>query len=1187
VRTTDEGLSCSPTDLANFLVCRHKTDLDLLVAQGILSAPLWNDPLADALRARGDQHERRYVESLGARDLSIHDLSGGLKDEAAVRRVLAAMQAGVDIIVQAPLRGPGWFGIADVLRRVDQPSALGNWSYEVLDTKLARETRGGTILQLCVYTELVSLIQRHVPEFFHVVTPVATEPYRFDDFAAFYRLVRRQFLAFSTRAGAGFAPRPPGPTYPAPVDHCEICRWWERCNRQRRDDDHLSFVAGLGRAQQAELERRDVMTLAALADIAVPLEFAPTRGSKETYVRLREQARVQVQARAEKALVFELLDPERVDAGNPESLRANIGLARLPEPSPGDLFLDLEGDPYAREGGREYLFGLGRVGDDGSFTYSAHWAFTDAQERRAFETVVDVIMATIAADPGAHIYHYASYEPAAFKRLMGRYASREVDIDALLRGERFVDLYGVVRRALRAGVESYSIKSMEPFYDFRRLVELQRAGDQRRIIEIALEVGTHDLTVITPAVREAVEGYNQDDCRSALELRNWLETLRGRLVAEGTEVPRPEVRTGEASEKVSERQQRVEALRRRLLADVPTASSPRTPEQQARYLLAYLLDWHRRESKASWWDYYRLVQLSEDELLDERGALAGLEYVGQVREVLNRKTGKPTGSVVQRYRYPAQEVEIRRGADLKTQDGRTFGALEALNRDTLTVDIRKGKTQADRHATAVFEHTFISPNVVEDAIYRIAADIADAGSVERCQLPLVRNLLLRHPPLALVREAGSRQDDSTVTVVVGLSQALNGEVLAVQGPPGSGKTFAGARMICSLVAAGKRVGVTATSHKVIRNLLDAVQRQASQDGVAVRMIHRKREDEREGDDDSDSMVEVVANDEDVLARLASGAAQVAGGTAWFWAAEAFAEPKNQVDVLFVDEAGQMSLANVLAAAQAARNLVLLGDPQQLEQPQKGSHPDGTDASALQHMLGPHKTMPADRGVFLPVTWRLAPAVCAFTSEVFYENKLSSKNGLDRHRLCGADAFAFSGAGLWVIEVEHDGCRNASREEAEVVGALVAELLAPGVEWVDEHGQARPMTWNDILVVAPYNAHVSRLTERLAHPSCRVGTVDRFQGQEAPVVIYSMATSRPEDAPRGMEFLYSLNRLNVATSRAKCACILVASPRLFEPECRTPRQMQLANALCRYREIARAAGHGLSAATVMNGSRPRA
>ena len=315
-------------------------------------------------------------------------------------------------------------------------------------------------------------------------------------------------------------------------------------------------------------------------------------------------------------------------------------------------------------------------------------------------------------------------------------------------------------------------------------------------------------------------------------------------------------------------------------------------------------------------------------------------------------------------------------------------------------------------------------------------------------------------------------------------------------------------------------------------------------------------------EDADPRITQLAGNPDALQALQTRTANVVGGTVWQWAREEFA---NSIDVLFVDEAAQMSLANVLAAAHAAPRIVLLGDPQQLEQPKKGSHPEGVDASALGHMLGDHLTIPRDRGIFLPVTWRLAPSLAAFTSELFYEGKLTSKPGLENQVLAGTTDL--DGSGLRLLEVPHEGNRNSSDEEIEAIATLVSRLTGGSCQWLDETRHPTRITGKDILVVAPYNAQVSRLADRLAPTGARVGTVDKFQGQEAAIVIYSMATSRPEDAPRGMEFLFSLNRLNVATSRARCAAILVASPRLFEPECKTPRQMKLANALCRFREAA--------------------
>jgi uncharacterized protein len=287
---------------------------------------------------------------------------------------------------------------------------------------------------------------------------------------------------------------------------------------------------------------------------------------------------------------------------------------------------------------------------------------------------------------------------------------------------------------------------------------------------------------------------------------------------------------------------------------------------------------------------------------------------------------------------------------------------------------------------------------------------------------------------------------------------------------------------------------------------------------------------------------------------------VAGGTAWLWGSP---DAANAVDVLFIDEAAQMSLANVLAVSQAARSVVLLGDPQQLDQPMQGSHPEGTDVSALHHLLQGEQTIAQDRGLFLAETWRLHPEICAYTSELFYSGRLHPHAGLETQRIQAEGRF--SGVGLRYVVVPTEGNQSSSPEEAERVRDIINEILGSGATWFDRDNVERPVNPSDILIIAPYNAQVFELQERL--PDARIGTVDKFQGQEAPIVIYSLTTSSYTDAPRGMEFLYSLNRLNVATSRAKCLCILVASPSVFEAQCRTPRQMQLANAFCRYLEMA--------------------
>ena len=593
----------------------------------------------------------------------------------------------------------------------------------------------------------------------------------------------------------------------------------------------------------------------------------------------------------------------------------------------------------------------------------------------------------------------------------------------------------------------------------------------------------------------------------------------------------------------------------RLLGGIPDEPKDRSGSQHACWLLAHMLEWHRREEKAPWWEYFRLISLSDEELLDERAAIAQLEFAEAV--------GGTDRSPIHRYRFSHQDTDVREDDPLRDGDGESFGSADAVDVMQRTIDIKKRGAMADIHPTAVFVHRVIPAKEQAAALLRMARWVADHGVDADGPFRAERDLLLRNPPRMMSVATGSHatlrlEGETALEAARRMGLHLDGGTLAIQGPPGAGKTYTGARMICDLVRAGKKVGITALSHKVIRNLLDEVVDAAEEQRLLIRCTQKVKDKPAKYEGDP---IKEVGTNKAVLSQLASDEAQVAAGTPWLWAREEAAE---SVDVLFVDEAGQMSLANVLAVAQAAKNVVLLGDPQQLEQPLQGTHPDGTEVSALHHLLGEHKTIPEDAGLFLPETWRLHPKICAFTSELFYESRLQSRPDLTTQALEGPTLFA--GAGLWHVPVEHHGNTNSSAEEVQRVVEIWEQLTSGDVLWCDQKGRRRPLRADDILIVAPYNAHVGALGERL--PTARIGTVDKFQGQEAPVVIYSMATSSPEEAPRGMEFLFSLNRLNVATSRARCVCILVANPRLFEPECRTPRQIQLANAFCRYLELAK-------------------
>jgi predicted RecB family nuclease len=1132
VQLIEGQLVFSASDLVGDLACGHLTTLAREAAFGERRFPFRDDPQLDLIRRRGGELEERLLSSFRGEGRRVLALPVAPRTTLAALRqaeaeTLAAMQDGVDVIAQATFFDGRWHGRADFLLRVDRPSVLGAWSYEVADAKLAREVRAAAVLQLCVYSERLATLQGVWPESQHVVTGDGRRhAYRCAEVQAYYRAARARF---ETRMTAT-----PAATYPEPVEHCRVCSWYPVCAEQRRSDDHLCRVAGMSRRHTSRFVDAGITTLTRLGrrdpDAAVPGIGA---GARE---RLTRQARLQLAQYADGRIRYEWLDrPE------PEE----FGLAHLPAPSPLDVFLDIEADPWIVDGGIEYLLGV-VTEVDGEPEYVPIWAHTREQEKEAFDRLMGLLMDRLARDPHLHVYHYGAYEDTALKRLASRHAIRQDDLDRLLRGDVLVDLHRVLVRSMRVSEESYSLKKIERLYQAAREGPVTHPGFA--LVQYERWVETSDETLLAD-----LQAYNRDDGLSIWRLRAWLEARR-REWEEKTESPlaRPASKDGAASEDV-ERIDAEIAARVALLTDgVPADAEQRTDEQQARWLLAQLLDWHRREEKPQWWLHFDHLEKSPEELFESTDALVDLRFVDVV--------GTRKSSSIVRYSYDtAQEHTFKVGdSPYERPSGKGAGEIVRVDRVAGTIDIVRGPSKSDLAPEALVPAPPINTRPLRDGIQRVADAVLVNGIDGGGPYRAARDLLLRRPPcLHDARLPITRVYDTPLDVAVRAATSLNDTYLPVQGPPGTGKTYTGARMILELVRAGSRVGITASAHDAITNMLKAVCEAADEADLPLRIVQKA-----DGDVACPhASVTVAARNEEVVEGLTRGTFQIAAGTAWLFARK---EMETRLDVLFVDEAGQMSLANVVAMGGAARSIVLLGDPNQLPQVTQGTHPEGAAVSALEHVLGERKTIPPEQGLFLEETWRMHPSVCRYISDAFYDGRLSP------HASTAAQALAAGGFenGVRLVPVEHEACSVRSEAEAERVADIVEELL--GGHWTDASGATRRLTLRDIMIVAPYNAQVAEITRTVRARVAgvpRVGTVDRFQGQEAPVALYSMTTSTPEDAPRQMEFLYSSHRLNVALSRARGLAILVVNPRLLEARCRTVEQMRLMNAFCRLQEIA--------------------
>ncbi len=1137
-KTSSGKLGYSPSDLVRYLASPFASWMDRYHLENPGAVTPDEATENETLLAQtGDAHEQAVLDDLKSSETALieipkHDPAG------ARQQTLSAISAKVSIIYQAALESGHFSGFADFLMLDD------SGCYQVWDTKLARSPKPSYAIQLCCYSEMLADgTGAPMPEKFGIILGTKERvEFRVEDFIHYYRRLKTSFLAMQDGFTGKLIDRP------EPLPRADHGRWTSHAEQFLDEQDHLVLVAGITVGQIKKLRRAGITTVGVLA--AASGKTVP-KLDKDSVEKLVAQARLQCQTRIDRVAKpdapprYEML-PHVSTNGEP------VGLAALPPDHPADVFFDMEGYPLV-PGGLEYLFGAcTRNEESDTWDFQDWWAHDRDQEKIAFEELVDWVFTRWKMNAAMHIYHYAAYEVTAVRRLSTYHDTRQDEVDELLRNKAFVDLYQIVRHGLRIGEDSYSIKSVERLYRPKRTTKVATATDSivqyARWIESRQPGDWHHSPIL-----QGIRDYNKDDCQSTAELMRWL-----RKVAVEHKVTSTHPVSVAAPSAPPD-------LPPEVVARLATAAKLRQQGDARAVILAHVIDFHRREAKPLWWRMFDRSVATAEALRDDPACIEGMHA-----------TGAPLPdkqSLVQIYRFdPSQECKLASGDKSQVMFTHNLDAkftLPTLDAATGRLELRIGKKTLTEKCAGAFPqqgsllaYEYVKPAPIPDALTAVAI-----GHLSGQLHPSVSALLERRPPSAVMQMAG----EPTVDAAIRITASMSGGCLVIQGPPGTGKTFTASQVILSLLAVGKKVGVASNSHKAVVNLLRACGEAAQQAGRRLQGIKVGGEADA-GLLASNPDVQYVARSSEARGMYNGG---IVGGTAWLFCRP---EWEGVLDVLFIDEAGQVALANALAMARCAENLVLLGDQMQLEQPIQGSHPGDAGLSSLQYALKDpaaslpdspsfHAVVPADYGLFLGESHRMHPSVCRFISESMYEKRLRSHLDCARQKIVvpsGTHGLITRESGVVFSGVEHDGNIQQSDEEVERVKAIYDEVC--GCFYTAKDGTIKSLTLDDFLFIAPYNAQVRALQSALPQ-GARVGSVDKFQGQEAPVCVLSLCSSYGEYGSRGLAFILDRNRINVAISRAQCLAVVVADPRITVATPGSLDEMILLNLFCKLADAA--------------------
>ena len=1090
----------SPTMLVNFINYKHFITDEF--NEKIFNLKKSEKTIVDNLRIeKGLIHEEEYFNELKKKYKKVKNIKKlkNLSKEEKIKETISALKGGYELIYGGWLASENYIGECDFLEiNKHVNSDLGSWSYEVTDTKNSSKVKKEHIYQVSLYSYLLKQAQGTLPQNFYILLKdKKKEVIKLKEVFDIFLLHKKNF--------ENFIKNDLNRKKLEKISSISLRDLQEFYENEWKASKHLKALLGSNKNSVKKLNQAGVHSYDRLAKLDPKKEIRGLRD--ETKLRLINQAKLQMEAEKDGVIKFKY---------NEENFSLNKGFNLLPEPTENDLFFDLEGvQDIVYPSGLEYLFGI-FYEENGQKIFKPFWAHTREEEKKSLIKFFEFTKTHFKKYPRSKIYHYAPYEINALERLTSIHKVHEVDYAHYLNISKFVDLFKVVKQGIFVSQKSYSIKDIEKYYDFKRTGDILK-GDVSEEFYIQF-MQNNDQKLL-----DKIEEYNKQDCISTFRLQKWLLRIKPQqtrwFVPEKDQI---EIRPFEET----------------LLEYREKFKNSKIKDNKIVKLLSDIIGFFNREQKPQWRQHFDRKDLSDIDLLEDREVVANMKLASVFQD---------KKSFVYKYIFPEQEYKLKEGRKCiianNTDPERSdyAGKIQELNQIDRSLLLRKGISKDEKKLPKVLS---ISEEVMGHSFFenlnKNTYNFCDNVLNEKDGYEAIKSFINRDAPKIKGIKKGEKiiKNNNFGVEIPNIILNLQNSYIFLQGPPGSGKTYQASNAIIELLKKNKKIGVTANSHKVIHTLLERVENLASKQKYMFKGLKKGNPDDPDTFYDG-KFIKTDRNEKKYIDGLKENKILLYAGTKyhlsqWYY--------QNKLDYLFVDEASQISVADLIALGGIAKNIILIGDQMQLGQPTQGSHPGESGYSVLDYLLEGKDTIPEDKGIFLNKTYRLHPKINSFTSENFYEDRLIVDQANINRKIEYKKNGIIRSEGIHTILMSHEDRSQQSIEEFEIIKKIIDQLI--GSEFTDFDKSKRKINVDDILIVSPYNVQVNFLKERLIK-GIRCGTIDKFQGMEAPIVIISMTSSSVEDLPRNKKFFFNRNRLNVAISRAQCASIILINPKLLE------------------------------------------